>query len=234
MPVRVVDKSDDISMEELVTHMNRLAEEKTYKDNFTTDELLLRLKYSPDFLELKRQKYHPLFVYGTLKQGERNHDYIKDMPYLGVASTVTPSFEVRRVEGLFPIMCKGHDKSFALSDYVLGELYAVTPERMLALDALEQNGYLFQRTKESFVWLHDQGFKDIKNRTMRPSVKPWIYTGFRDESFKSLPFVDRKKIDNKYFFEYDGIKEMGKWIKEEEDNYLFGPMSCLNRDKIPF
>ena len=72
----------------------------------------------------------PLFVYGTLMRGRRRHDLLDGCDFLGPATTAEPMILVDC--GGYPALLRGTDGSS-----VWGELYAVPPERIPALDHYE-------------------------------------------------------------------------------------------------
>jgi len=74
-----------------------------------------------------------LFVYGSLRRGERHHAELGDAVFLGVVTTVA-HYRVARL-GPYPALVSG-------SASVAGELYAVAPDLMPMLDAFEGPGYV--------------------------------------------------------------------------------------------
>lgn len=70
-----------------------------------------------------------LFVYGTLMQGMRNHQYLEKATFLGTAQT-KPEYELL-YNGSIPAMKAG-------SESVKGELYEVDEETLKGLDVLEE------------------------------------------------------------------------------------------------
>lgn len=70
-----------------------------------------------------------LFVYGTLKRGQRNHGLMREARFLGEAVTA-PLYTLLDL-GLFPGMIPGG------STAVHGELYEVGPELLARLDRHE-------------------------------------------------------------------------------------------------
>ncbi len=72
-----------------------------------------------------------VFVYGTLRRGEKNHALLASATYLGAART-RPEFELIDLGG-YPGMADGG------SCAVLGELYLVEPNTLVSLDALERH-----------------------------------------------------------------------------------------------
>ena len=187
------------------------------KDCFITDELLDRWEHTPDFHNLKLQRYHPVFVYGTLKQGEKNHRLLKDCPYLGIGESVTPCFQMRSYAGMFPILKSETRKDkMQYCEYVLGEVYAVPPERILHIDKLEDNGYMFQRELKH-VWLPDQSFQGTKGM-VKPSIKAWMYLATEFfENLEELPEVATVKWNNRRYFSWDMEKETDKMWSDATD-----------------
>ena len=70
-----------------------------------------------------------LFVYGSLMQGQRNHDNLKDSAFLGEAETGA-EFEMV-TNGSIPIVRPG-------SEIVRGELYEVSDEVLKNIEVLEE------------------------------------------------------------------------------------------------
>lgn len=80
-----------------------------------------------------------LFVYGTLMQGMRNHEYLKDAQFLGVATT-GPEFELL-TNGSIPAARWGNEP-------ISGELYEVSDVVLEGLDVLEEvNSKLYERAE---------------------------------------------------------------------------------------
>lgn len=73
-----------------------------------------------------------LFVYGSLRRGERHHDELSGAEFLG-ASVTAPSYRVVE-HGGYPALAPG---AVAIS----GELYAVPSSLVPALDAFEGCSY---------------------------------------------------------------------------------------------
>lgn len=137
-------------------------------------------KQSPDFLEIKTQGVIPVFVYGTLRRGFHNHHYLKGLPFLGEANTTIERFEMRDAgQGSFPVVferelkIKGKKRNPVVGK-IKGEVYAVDPRTMLALDRLENNGGMYTRHL-TWVFLSDQAATE--KTQIRPSIKAWMYIG---------------------------------------------------------
>lgn len=79
-----------------------------------------------------------LFVYGSLKRGFSNHDRMRGACFAGVA--VTASGHELFLVGEYPALVTGG------AGTVSGEVYEVTPEHLLRLDAFEDHPHLYCRT----------------------------------------------------------------------------------------
>ncbi len=78
-----------------------------------------------------------VFVYGTLRSGESNHDLLATAAPAGPARTA-PAFDLVSL-GPFPGMVAGGRTA------VTGELYDVDPATLAALDRLEGHPRLYER-----------------------------------------------------------------------------------------
>jgi gamma-glutamylcyclotransferase (GGCT)/AIG2-like uncharacterized protein YtfP len=74
----------------------------------------------------------PLFVYGTLRDGEKNHHMLEGAEFLG--NKILPGFV--RTEGIGPAIIPGDE-----GDSVEGELYSVEPEALEKIDEYEGDEY---------------------------------------------------------------------------------------------
>lgn len=92
---------------------------------------------SPIIAAVTRRRNRPLFVYGTLMQGEPNHLLLAACPFLGAAATA-PAFELVDC-GAFPALVGGGAKAVA------GELYRADAATLAALDALEGHPDFYRR-----------------------------------------------------------------------------------------
>ena len=80
---------------------------------------------------------HRIFIYGTLLRGETAHDLIKGARFLGEART-EPAYALVGVDW-YPGLVSGRRS-------VAGELYAVDPDLLAALDDFEDHPELFVRS----------------------------------------------------------------------------------------
>jgi gamma-glutamylaminecyclotransferase len=88
---------------------------------------------------MSRRKQHLVFAYGTLRQGEVNHDLLATARFVAEART-EPCFELFDL-GPFPAMSANGQTA------VLGEVYAVDDATLARLDQLEGHPRLYQRTR---------------------------------------------------------------------------------------
>lgn len=134
---------------------------------------------SPDFLDRKLEGEIPVFVYGTLKYGHHNHSVLGSAKYLGAATTSIDKFEVREpMHGYFPLVHEVgmKSKTNTHAGKVRGECYVVDPLTLLELDRLEDNGFMYTRSKQ-WVYLSDQA---VNGSAFKPSVHAWMYIAERE------------------------------------------------------
>ncbi len=81
-----------------------------------------------------------VFVYGTLKQGYRNHHWMRGTPCLGIARTVNRY--ALYLEQRIPFLFK-HEARYTVS----GELYQVDAEQLAHLDVLERHPEWYTRER---------------------------------------------------------------------------------------
>ena len=217
------------------------------KDCDLTGELSERWVNTPDFHILKLHQFVPVFVYGTLKYGENNHKWLKDCPFLGIGETITPCYRMKSYAGMFPILkSETRKEEISKCEYVLGEVYAVPPKRLLHIDKVEDNGYMFQREMKH-VWMPNQSFQGTKGM-VKPSIKVWIYLGTSFfENLEELPDVATTKYNNRRYYHWEGKKESDSMWEPWEDgeeyqgeftiegmNKKFVQDYDLRNGKIPF
>lgn len=114
-----------------------------------------------------------VFVYGTLKSGHGNHShYLKDndgAKYLG-RCYVSGDYRMYS-NGAFPIVTTGDDRNRVA--HIVGEVYEVDEETLLALDCLEG---------------HPSWYKRIKVDT--PFKKAWMYTMPYSDRWERATFIE--------------------------------------------
>jgi gamma-glutamylcyclotransferase (GGCT)/AIG2-like uncharacterized protein YtfP len=94
-----------------------------------------------DYQPVKSQPNYFVFVYGTLKQGERNHRLLADAEYFGEATTCS-QFKMYHVG--FPVLMAANGDGRP-TGRVRGEVYRVTRSQIHRLDQLESEGRMYKR-----------------------------------------------------------------------------------------
>ena len=100
-----------------------------------------------------------LFVYGTLKKGQRANHYLKDAKFIGNATTKDSIFDMQSNQGLYPFVFLDGNKR------ILGEVYSVPMDELKFLDMYE--GYrpdgsgLYLRNEFDYVLENGQEIKAI-------------------------------------------------------------------------
>ncbi|CAD5213355.1 unnamed protein product [Bursaphelenchus okinawaensis] len=114
---------------------------------------------------------HLVFVYGTLKRNEPNHQVMSNT-LRGVASFAGTA----RMTQKYPlIISTQYNIPFLLKDagngeYVQGELYNVEDEKLVELDELENHPHFYVRHEEKFELISDKNGEKIKG-----NVIAWVY-----------------------------------------------------------
>ena len=108
-----------------------------------------------------------VFVYGTLKRGERNHRLLAAAEFVGPAFT-EPRFRLIDC-GPYPAMIEHCDEPLV----VAGEVFRIDDAILVELDRLEDEGRLYRR-KVVEVSLIDGGACDQSLRTARCWTYLWI------------------------------------------------------------
>ena len=105
-------------------------------------EMIADSEHTPDTPTLSLQERHLVFVYGSLKKNNENHQMLDGSLFLGRAWTKLKSFVM--IHNHFPavLMETGPDKKA-----IEGELYEVDIPTLKDLDCLEANGVLYKRRR---------------------------------------------------------------------------------------
>lgn len=182
------------------------------------EQLSQRFKNTPDLIELKKgPEWIPLFVYGTLKSGEKNRHFLNGAKWLGEARTAS-IFKVSINMGLFPVAFQG-GKDLHAHNHIFGEVYAVNLRQLIQIDRLEDNGGMFYR-KQNYVHLFEQ-----KVGNVIPSLKCWMYLGkpdFWDQHKDMMHLCHSKKMgENRYIYDFDGDREFERSMRFLNDPIPF-------------
>jgi len=130
----------------------------------------------------------PLFVYGTLREGEKNHHKLKGSKSLG-DKTLSGFI---RTEGTGPAIVPG-----GKNDTVDGELYAVEPEVLSEIDEYEGSEYPRELVQlddgtEAYVYI----YKPKQNKESIGSVEKYVkHTALNlGMVARNLAFLDKKSL----------------------------------------
>lgn len=136
------------------------------------ETLYQRAPNTPDFGEIKKRDVHLVMMYGRLRFEQQGAELFKDSPYLGEART-SVEFTVRMAPQRFPI-------AFPMNTivgermHVYGDVWAVDPLGLAAIDKILGNHYGEFIRKEHWCMMHEQ---NIPNAHFKPSARAWIYLG---------------------------------------------------------
>ena len=109
---------------------------------------------------------HRVFVYGTLRRGQRNHGLLAASKFVGKAATLRPFWMI--TTGPFPVLLDQVPDDFSVPALaVFGEIYHVDDAAMVELDRLEREGIAYDRKVTEVC---EAGHK----------VEAWIYLGVAD------------------------------------------------------
>ena len=127
---------------------------------------------------------HHVFVYGTLKKGQHNHDaYLSSSRFIGKATT---SKDFLMFGGGFPLVrLPNKEDNHWFAGKVKGEVYEVNPDELKRLDRLEGHPHFYKRTitkideyPESEVWMYH--WNDRKGRIKGQMCTPTVEKFGRD------------------------------------------------------
>ena len=88
---------------------------------------------------------HLVFVYGTLKRGERNFDRMAGARFIGPANTRDATFTLREYDSVSRPGRLVPDVSAGGTHRIAGELFEVDDDLLVALDAFERVGVDYER-----------------------------------------------------------------------------------------
>lgn len=169
-------------------------------------EFITRLKarnyYTPDIDEISQYSYHLTFIDGTLRrQFNEWHKILAEAEYLGDAVSMYEYFVMKRTART-PVLFKHGMFQKNVLRKVLGDVWAVTPNQLMALDHYYHNGELFSREKNVFK-LTNQSVP-FKNGAQRPVVTAWSYIGnpyYWDNV--QLSFTGQRKVGKDFAWVWD-------------------------------
>jgi gamma-glutamylcyclotransferase (GGCT)/AIG2-like uncharacterized protein YtfP len=122
-------------------------------------------KYSYIYNEISNQNKHLVFVYGTLKYGNRNYyNFLTESDYIGDAITCDDHYQLY-CNGSFPMTIDREQEGF---HRIKGEIFEVNDHVLRNLDMLESNGHLYTRKIKKFMI-------DTMSESVSQEVEAWIY-----------------------------------------------------------
>ncbi|XP_033318833.1 putative gamma-glutamylcyclotransferase CG2811 isoform X2 [Bombus bifarius] len=153
---------------------------------------------------------HRIFVYGTLKRGEPNHNLIQDVAngyakFLGLGRTVVPYPLIIATHYNIPFLLKkpgfGH--------HVFGEVYDVDTKMLKKLDELEEHPTFYERSEEDLLIAPEGKTKSSDNfEEISTLTKVWIYF---------LPRFRASLLENPMYSSYSNEGSHGlKYCENEE------------------
>lgn len=144
--------------------------------------------YTTDMPQLNMQRFHDVFVYGTLKRGGGNNSFLREATYIGKAWTKVKCLKLLKTKTNLPIVFFT-SSSDGLA--VQGDLYRCPVETVRSLDQLEANGYLYKRRK---VLVETEAADDFK---------AFMYFGLKDafsgDELTKCNIFTRKATSRKYY-----------------------------------
>lgn len=129
--------------------------------------------FTKDYPVLNLFEDHYIFVYGTLKYGYSNHRVInnKDCTFIADAFSTHAHFLLKQTRGGIPALLGTFGQTNKAAKHVKGELYLVKTKMLPALDAFEQNGVIYKRTKLLFSVPYPADKDEL--------VPAWTYVGIK-------------------------------------------------------
>jgi gamma-glutamylcyclotransferase (GGCT)/AIG2-like uncharacterized protein YtfP len=131
---------------------------------------------TPDILELQNRNGHLLFVYGTLKAGFSRESvlYSDEARFIatGVTNHVYSLYYQPNRKDPFPVLLPA--KIGQPAGNIVGQLYIVSPKKLIEIDAHEANTRLYHRLKMNIQIVT----KPIdKNYQIYSTLYAWAYMG---------------------------------------------------------
>lgn len=148
-----------------------------------------------------------VFTYGSLMQGRGNNLYLRGQKFVGSGiiskHKLFDYVDGNRLTSIFPVVFETGNED----DKVVGEVWACDDSRLYYLDALEDEGTLYER-KEIVVDV-DNGrkyncyiYKGIVDAWIpaQNALFPWINEG---NKWKPINYIKLNKEDLQYILTYD-------------------------------
>tara|TARA_Y100000593_G_C4317736_1_gene341825 strand:+ start:1498 stop:1908 length:411 start_codon:yes stop_codon:yes gene_type:complete len=131
-----------------------------------------------------------VFVYGTLKKGYHNHDFLEGSELIGTAESLS-KFKMINLGG-FPAVLYNSDDGYKIS----GEIYKINDKILERLDFLEGEGTFYNRVEADFFMVGNKPHKNGRK------FKCWLYI------LKDMPYsynYDNVYLNTKNLLTYERI-----------------------------
>ncbi|CAK9819518.1 Putative gamma-glutamylcyclotransferase CG2811 [Anthophora quadrimaculata] len=135
----------------------------------------------PDALDVQflsdENPLHRVFVYGTLKRGEPNHNLIQDVAngyakFLGIGRTSVQYPLIIATKYNIPFLLKKP----GIGHHVFGEVYDVDTKMLKKLDELEEHPGFYERSQDNVLFASEAKAKLSENfEEVSTLIKVWIY-----------------------------------------------------------
>lgn len=126
--------------------------------------------YTPDSAKLFRKPWHPVFVYGTLRDGFYRNKLLHGLPKVGTGFTRGKIWKMYRTPpnkaGSYPVALPTLNTEEQGALY--GEIYLVPPKLLRELDFIESNGIQYSRISRAI---------DVIGHTPPIVLACWMYVG---------------------------------------------------------
>jgi gamma-glutamylcyclotransferase (GGCT)/AIG2-like uncharacterized protein YtfP len=164
--------------------------------------------YTPDLAALYTAKWHPLFVYGTLKKGFSRNVLLDEAIPLGPALTRGTGWAMFVTHHKYPFpvvlpVTSSLPGSIPTAGGIMGEAYMVSPKAITNLDFIESNGIAYQRVIRLI---------DLMGQNGKPSsiMTAWMYIGvlshwrndLAQKGMSACDFYTRKKNPNYSYYAF--------------------------------
>lgn len=120
-----------------------------------------RLRDNPEY----ETNSHLVFVYGSLKGGFINDEFLALSRFVCETHTEDFRFEMKSITGLFPAVRNGQFR-------IQGEVYEITGHTLWHLDRLEGEGDFYKRTKVKVEGIDDPVWMYLLNTDSRDLFLP--------------------------------------------------------------
>lgn len=133
-----------------------------------------------------------VFVYGTLKNGNRLHGALSSSEYMGAAITKHPAYDMYHGGG-FPYVLNGEHR-------IKGEVYEISPETLAKLDRIEGVPNLYERIITEVSILDIDAEDSVYMYVASPQTESYL-----------LPVIKEKRGPNQAAVRYNIKHNFKEW-----------------------